>query len=351
MSQLFAVPKDAVIPRLSTELPTSIDMASLFFEHLFDDQTSARRAMAGLIAFSICGNLIVMTFTAARVKQEIAKEGILPKSLMFATSYTTPYGLFKKWMSRNTIPNEELEQAPTAAFVLHWFTSILLILVTLPIHDPRRAYSALVSLYSYTIVSLLGFWVSIGLLMVKLRKGQWHWQERRRYRPWISPVHVVVYIIASAFMLVTAFVPPTLGSPFHSSITGIQWYIVPAIGITAPLWGMVWYWGLLIYQRDNQLVVYRTPFWTKDPDCPSEYVQVAEIIDHTWEIRVRNGLGTGFEDSDEPKDATTTRQREADPFDNSSEEGRAGRRPSRWNFRGRNNTMGDGRRLSGGFEG
>lgn len=318
-AQLLVVPKGLVIPSEASTIPSSIDMASLFFENLFDDQNSAKRAMAGLIAFSIFGNLIVMTFTAARVKQEIAKEGILPKSLMFATSYTTPYGMWKRWMSRNTISPEDLEQAPTAAFVLHWFTSILLILVTLPIHDPRKAYSALVSLYSYTIVTLLGFWVSVGLLMIKLRKDKWHWQERRRYRPWISPAHAIIYIIASGFMLVTAFVPPSLGSPFHASVTGFQWYIVPTIGITAPFWGILWYWGLLFYQRDTELVVFRTPFWMKDPDYPSEYVQIAEVIDHTWQVRVRPGTEMGFEGSEERKGNATTRLRESDLFEDRSE--------------------------------
>jgi len=348
------VPKDLIIPTGANDVPQGVDMATLFFQHLFNDQAHARRAMAALIAISIFGNLVVMTFTAARVKQEIAKEGILPKSLVFATSYTTPYGLWKKWMSRNTILAEDLEQAPTAAFVLHWFTSILLILVTLPIGDPRKAYSALVSLYSYTIVTLLGFWVSTGLLGIKLRRGKWHWQERRRYRPWLSPVHAIIYSLATAFMLITAFVPPSLGSPFHSSMTGFEWYIVPAIGLSAPLWGMAWYCGLLIYQRitDHQLVVNRTPFWMKDPDYPSEYIQQAEIIDHTWQITPRRGLQSGFDDPEEPKDGANTRQREADPFETSSEEGGVNKQKKwPWKRESKSTTMTDGRRLSDGFEG
>jgi amino acid transporter len=44
----------------------------------------------GIIAISIFGNILVATFTAARVNQEIAKEGILPFSLFFATSHPTP---------------------------------------------------------------------------------------------------------------------------------------------------------------------------------------------------------------------------------------------------------------------
>ncbi|KAK5232664.1 hypothetical protein LTR47_006228 [Exophiala xenobiotica] len=305
IAYLLAVPKNEIVPAGASDIPHDIDMATLFFEHLFQDQNRARRAMAALIAFSIFGNLIVMTFTAARVKQEIAKEGILPKSLIIATSYTTPWGLWKRYIRGGAVRPEDLEQAPTAAFVLHWFTSVLLVLVTLPVGDPRKAYSALISLYSYTIVTLIGLWVSSGLLLVKLRKQRWHWQERRRYRPWLSPAHAIIYTIASAFMLILAFVPPAKGSPFHVSFTGFQWYLVPAIGITAPLWGILWYWGLLLYERftDLQLVVNRTPFWMKDPDCPSEYVQQAEVIDHTWQIRPRS-LGE--------KNGAVMGQREAD---------------------------------------
>lgn len=45
---------------------------------------AAPRAMTGLVAFSIFGNTLVLTFTAAKVMQEIAEEGILPFSLIFA---------------------------------------------------------------------------------------------------------------------------------------------------------------------------------------------------------------------------------------------------------------------------
>jgi hypothetical protein len=70
------VPKEAYI---STSL-NSIDMAGIFMHYLFDDSIgpeTARRVMAGLIAISIFGNIVVMTFTSARVEQEIVKDGIL----------------------------------------------------------------------------------------------------------------------------------------------------------------------------------------------------------------------------------------------------------------------------------
>merc|ERR1711939_996797 len=133
--------------------------------------------------------------------------------------------------------------------------------------------------------------------MGKLQRSKFHWQDRRRYRPWLSPAHPILYFLASAFMLIAAFIPPTTGSPFHHTITGFQWYIIPAIGISAPLWGVVYYWGLLIYEWKigKQLDVTRQAYWAQDPDCPGEYVQRAEIIDHTWLITARgDNMSDGF---------------------------------------------------------
>ena len=309
--------------------------------------------MAALVAVSIFGNLVVMTFTASRVKQEIAKEGVFPFSLTFATSYITPYGMYKQWKSGGAILEEDLEHAPSAAFILHWSSSVLLILVTLSINDPRKAYSALIALYSYTIISVLGAWVSIGLLLTKLRKERFHWSERRRYRPWLSPLHAIIYATGCMFMLVAAFVPPDKSSPFSETFTGIPWYIVPTIGLSAPFWGLSYYAGLKLYERQNdkELVVIRTPFWMQDPDCPGEYVQKAEIIDHVWQRRPRAGFSA--EDGWEMKSGAVVgaRQRDDSASDHSSEEGR--RVLSRvWTRRAGRRGTGprDERRLSGGFE-
>ena len=348
---LLAVPKSAVIPA-SGEIPDGPDMASLFFDNLFEDQESARRAMAALIAISIFGNLVVMTFTAARVKQEIAKEGIFGRrlSLFFATSYLTPWGYYRKWKTNDNLPREDLEQAPSAAFVLHWFTSVLLILVTIPIKDPRKSYSVLISLYSYVVITLVGAWVSIGLLMIKYRKAQWHWQARRRYKPFLSPAHAIIYALACIFMLAAAFTPPTRGSPYHESVTHFKWFIVPAIGISAPLWGLLYYALLRAYQRYNnvELIVTRVPFWMKDPDCQGEYVQRAEVIDHTWQVRFRkhsdqgSDVGSAAEREEASEEDDRDRyggfamsQQEAAPSDHGSERGsiRRSRRGHWWRTR------------------
>lgn len=96
ISYLCVIPKESY----TQVTGTTIDMATAFFHDLFGPG-AAPRAMAGLVAFSILGNILVLTFTAARVKQEIAKEGILPFSLFFATGKITLWARF--WRSGHCI--------------------------------------------------------------------------------------------------------------------------------------------------------------------------------------------------------------------------------------------------------
>ena len=271
--------------------------------------------MAAVIAICIFGNLWIMTFTAARVKQEIAKSGILPWSMFFATSYRTPYGLYQEWsakLSNRPIETEDVERAPTAAFALHWFTSVLLIAVTSPISDPRKSYSVLVYIFTYSIILVLGGWVSLGLIMVKVRKQPWHFpwmkvpkepwhfQSRRRYRPWLSPIHAIVYLLATSFLAITAFVQPARDSPFYNSVTGVPWYVLPAISITGPAWGVLWYYGLRAYgaMREKKLQIIRIPHYEPDFKYPDEYVQHSERIVYWWKNHREDELSNGF---DEPQ--------------------------------------------------
>jgi hypothetical protein len=60
-------------------LESPLDLATLFFRDIFGEG-AAPKAMAALIAFSIFGNLVVMTFTASR--------GMVTSPRSGATSYT-----------------------------------------------------------------------------------------------------------------------------------------------------------------------------------------------------------------------------------------------------------------------
>ena len=147
------------------------------------------------------------------MKQEVAKEGILPFSDFFASGTTTPAALLKAWWStrkssgsegavRSLSQNEDpelnrgseqthLEQSPMAALLLHWLTSVTLIAITAML-TPSVAYSFLVSLYVYVIVILMGFIVSVGLLYLKVNKNS-GWANETNFRPWGGPTATILY--------------------------------------------------------------------------------------------------------------------------------------------------------------
>ena len=287
IAYLCAVPKDMQLGN------TQDDMATLFFGQMFGDK-KAKRAMAAFIAFSIFGNIVVMTFTASRVKQEIAKEGILPFSLLFATGHTTPWAWFKaRWLTGRTSNmahgqsmDNHLEQSPMAALGLHWVSSIFLIAVTSML-DSATSYAVLVSLYSYVIIVLNGFVVSGGLLYLKLDKTR-SWSAQSNFKAWIDPLHAVTYFIVCGFLLFASFAKPSEGTPYSYAIGHIQWFILPAIGLLTLAWGLAWYLGLnlVMLQKRKQLVVTRFPFIVQDEDDPGQWVQKSELIDHEWHTRI-----------------------------------------------------------------
>ena len=79
---------------------------------------NAPRLLYAFMAISSLGNIIVMTYTAARVKQEIAKEGILPFKKFFAKSVRMPGIPLARLLRRPYTPFKE--DVPIGALLLHW---------------------------------------------------------------------------------------------------------------------------------------------------------------------------------------------------------------------------------------
>ncbi|KAK4693144.1 hypothetical protein P7C71_g4203, partial [Lecanoromycetidae sp. Uapishka_2] len=220
-------------------LEAELDMATVFFREVFGNDL-APRVMSGIIAFSIFGNIVVMTFTASRVKQEIAKEGVLPFSLFFARSTTTPIGRLVNHFWPSNLPDDHLEESPAPALFLHWIFAMIMIGATSST-VPSVAYDILVSLYSYTVVVLVGFFVASGLLYLRFFSEGKEWTSGSGFKPWGGPTAAIIYSVTCAFLLVAAFLPPSAGSYFAKSSTGLEWYIVPTVGLGTLLLGYKYY--------------------------------------------------------------------------------------------------------------
>jgi len=229
------------------------------------------------------------------VKQEIAKEGIIPRSLDIATGKTTLVArALSRWQGnqRNRTATDQptqrpieptqdhREQTPIAALGLHWLSTVFLIAVTAPL-KPTIAYDVLTSLYAYVIILVLGFLLSGGLLLLH-HSGGCNWATKTNFKPWVPfpyPLYALLYFLVCGVLLFAAFSPPNTASAF-----GVPWFIIPAIGISTPLWGVVWFGGLKArsWSSMRKLVVTRVPHIEEDPDDPGNYIQLAEVVDHSW---------------------------------------------------------------------
>ena len=256
----------------------SVDLASEFFGRLFGP--TGQRAMEALIALSIFGGMLVMTFTAGRVKQEIAKEGVLPFSRFFAAAHVTVL----QWLQiRNRTSkeiqsptNKSLERAPVTGLMLHWLASVVCLLATCMLR-PELVYKILVTLYGYSTRILVELAVAGGLLYLKFKK-QSDWSKIATFKTRVDPWHCIILFVVSAVLLFGGLgrsaVPVT-------TIPGLAWYVVPLIALSSPFWGVLWWLclrGIEKFRRQD-LVVTRTPF-IEERD--GQFVQVAEIVEHMW---------------------------------------------------------------------
>jgi hypothetical protein len=193
--------------------------------------------------------------------------------------------MLARWQHRTRIhtATDHLEQTPIPALGLHWVSSIFLIAVTSYL-KPRTAYNVLTSLYSYVIIILMGFLVSGGLLLLHLNPKR-DWARKANFRPLGKyPLHAFIYFVVCGFLLFAAFAPPSASSAFSPRNSGLQWYIVPVIGMSTLFWGIIWWFGIQImsWKWQRRLVVTRIPNIIVDTDDPGQYIMVAEIVDHAW---------------------------------------------------------------------
>ncbi|KAI9651585.1 MAG: hypothetical protein M1831_000596 [Alyxoria varia] len=273
-----AIPQQVIV----NDYP-DLDMATIFFQELFGSKIAAR-VISGMIAVSILGNLVVMTLTASRVKQEIAKEGILPFSLFFANDTVTPYARLRAWLSPQKKTDELPERSPAAALSLHLALSLILVGATSS-REPIVAYTILVELYEYTLVLMVGLAVAAGIVFLRWHRRQ-EWMESLGFHTWGGPTAAIIYATICAFLMVTLFLTPSDRSYRSSRVTKVQPYVVPTIGLCTLLMGYAYYLvfaKLIPRLKKKNLVVERDPIIVRQGGKPDgEWVVGVEVVEFWW---------------------------------------------------------------------
>lgn len=248
------------------------------------------------MAFSILGNVIVSTYTAARVKQEIAKEGILPFSKLIARNYDALSRLTSCFRRRPSSPHgqkslgrapEEVwhEKTPLGALLVHWFFSLLIIFCTWGVTSPVTAYTIAFGIYGYTIDAFMAVIIGIGLLVLRFRPSKTHWHLKSPSNGILSIICAFLFVIANLFPIITLWIPP---SGEFKGLQNYPWYLVPLIGVILMLSAVV-YWLVFVGvvpkigdHKGKELTVERSPFFHTEHREP---VQVAEVVAFDWVIK------------------------------------------------------------------
>ncbi|PVH69657.1 amino acid transporter [Cadophora sp. DSE1049] len=172
-------------------------IAALFFERVFG-QHVGRTILPLAIAVSAAGNVMVVTFTLARVNQEVARQGFIPYSALFSS--TKPFG------------------APLGGLIVHYIPSFLVIAI-----PPRGSvYNFILDVEGYP-GQFAALAIAIGLLRLRYQRPD----LTRPFKAWLPAVY---FRIALCVALIAApFFPPKDGKSDVSFWYGT--YAVVGIGI------------------------------------------------------------------------------------------------------------------------
>jgi hypothetical protein len=274
-----------------------------------DQNFASLRAISALLFVSIFGNIMVQKFTASRVKQGSAKEGIIPFWEVFSAGsdslrsrlWTPAHQRTGAYANMDTVHSHP-EQVPIAATFLHWAFEVILILVFgIPL-SPTTTYQLLTAIKMYTLVGVLGLFTVAGLGYLKVdswilgpsgRGRQWYSlvngtfsqrpsegtdTRKRTFLPPLDPLHVIV---ATLGLLLLLFGP--LAKPTVELSDDLPYWIGPFLA-WAITFARVGWWGWLKWdeKRNNEFIYAdRKPFLEQEDDgepvCKAEVVNVRRL--------------------------------------------------------------------------
>ncbi|KAI0365762.1 amino acid transporter [Pilatotrama ljubarskyi] len=188
-------------------------VASLFFKNVFG--TEAQKALTVFVALSALGrhdkNVITITFAAARINQELAKEGI-----------PLPFGN-KFWAS-----NWPTGKSPLPGLIIHLIPSVIVILAP----PPSVAYPFILDVEGYP-GQIINFFIVIGLFWLR-------WHKPHAPRPFKVWLPLAVFFLAAAiFLLIAPFLPPANGK---GDTPPLPYYLYCLVGIAIMAVGVL-YWA------------------------------------------------------------------------------------------------------------
>ncbi|OXV09351.1 hypothetical protein Egran_02879 [Elaphomyces granulatus] len=211
------------------EMATTQDMLSLFFSKIFGTSAKVRQVSGILLCLSSAGNVMSSTYVNTRVKQEIAREGVIP---------------WPEFWTRSTHLG-----TPGPALLLHWIFSTIFIIAT-PLDDPN-GYLIVSTLFNYSR-TLLGVAIGCALLcapwLSSFSEVDHRWKPKTsRLGFWVIYPLTVIYILTNLFVFIVSWFPPDLHTSLLTKSPIVTSYAGPATGVLIYAVGaLYWAWDLHI---------------------------------------------------------------------------------------------------------
>ncbi|KAJ7069425.1 amino acid transporter [Mycena amicta] len=190
----------------------NVTVASLFFKNVFGEK--AEKALSVFVALSALGYAlpILYTFAAARVNQELAKEGV-----------PLPFGN-RFWAS-----NWPTGKSPLGGLIVHLIPSMIVIIGP----PPAVAYPFILDVEGYP-QQIINLFVVLGLFWLRYREPN----ARRPFKVWLPLA--VFFLVAAVFLLVAPFLRP---ANKVGDTPPLPYYLYCLVGIAIMVLGVL-YWAI-----------------------------------------------------------------------------------------------------------
>ncbi|KAK0389708.1 hypothetical protein NLU13_3281 [Sarocladium strictum] len=266
------------------------DVALLFFRRVFSRPENSKlpdRVFNSFLALSSFGNIIVTTYTAARMKQEIAKQGFIPFSRFFAQNADFSIGRLVLHLRKKgwrvpffASPEQHQEATPVGALVLHLGACLVLIWGVYRA-GPDDGYRLLSTFTAYLITAFFGSFLALGILILRFygppateaakteeyrathagnSSGQvpmrrtWRDMVGRSVYTWLSIPAAMLYFLGNAFPVIASWVEGA--SRLRSN--KVKWFVVPTVCWSILGLATVWWLGFLAVGKYRQRRQHKT---------------------------------------------------------------------------------------------